>query len=129
MEKRFKQACKRAKHLSSLNVQERHRLRIALKKLRYSAEFFAPLYPAKPVTAFLERLSKLQDLFGALNDSATVETILRRIVEHAGDRCTPELLEAAAFVNGWHQSRIEPTWDQAKKRWKRFTKTDPFWRT
>jgi inorganic triphosphatase YgiF len=128
LEKRFKQSCKRAKHLSSLNVQERHRLRISLKKLRYSAEFFAPLYPAKPVSVFLDRLSKLQDLFGALNDAATVETILHRIVEHAGERSSPELLEAASFVDGWHQSRIEPTWNQAKKRWKRFTKTDPFWR-
>ncbi len=127
LEKRFKQASKRAKNLSSLNVQERHRLRISLKKLRYSAELFAPLYPAKPVATFLARLSKLQDLFGALNDSATVETISRRIVEHAGERSSPELLEAAAFVDGWHQSRIEPTWEQAKKRWKRFTRTEPFW--
>jgi CHAD domain-containing protein len=128
-DKRLKQACKRAKHLSSLNVQERHRLRIALKKLRYSAEFFAPLFAAKPVSAFLERLSKLQDLFGALNDAATVETILRRITEHAGKRSSAELLEAAAFVDGWHQSRVEPTWDKAKKRWKIFIKTEPFWRS
>jgi len=129
LDKRLKQACKRAKHLSSLNVQERHRLRIALKKLRYSAEFFAPLFPAKAVAAFLERLSKLQDLFGALNDAATVETILRRITEHAGKRSSPELLEAAAFVDGWHHSRVEPTWDKAKKRWKGFEKTEPFWRS
>lgn len=129
LDKRLKQACRRAKHLSSLNVQERHRLRIALKKLRYSAEFFAPLFTAKPVSAFLERLSKLQDLFGALNDAATVETILRRIVEHAGKRSSAELLEASAFVDGWHQSRVEPTWDKAKKRWKTFIKTEPFWRS
>ena len=124
----LKQACKRAKHLSSLNVHERHRLRIALKRLRYSAEFFAPLFPNKQVSSFLERLSRLQDLFGALNDAATVETILRRITEHAGDRSGPELLEAAAFVDGWHQSRVEPTWDKAKKRWKNFVKCDVFWK-
>jgi CHAD domain-containing protein len=129
LDKRLKQAGKRAKHLSSLNVQERHRLRIALKKLRYSAEFFAPLFQSKPVSAFLERLSKLQDLFGALNDAATVETILRRIIEHAGKRSSVELLEAAAFVDGWHQSRVEPTWDKARKRWKTFIKTEPFWRS
>jgi CHAD domain-containing protein len=128
LDKRLKQAGKRAKHLASLNVQERHRLRIALKKLRYSAEFFAPLFAAKPVSAFLARLSKLQDLFGTLNDAATVETILRRITEHAGRRSGPELLEAAAFVDGWHHSRVEPTWDKAKKRWKGFVKTDPFWK-
>ena len=129
LDKRLKQACKLAKHLSALNVQERHSLRIALKKLRYSAEFFAPLFSAKDVAVFLDRLSKLQDLFGTLNDSATVEQILRRILEHAGERSSPELLEAAAFVDGWHQSRVDPTWQKAKKRWKGFGKTYPFWRT
>jgi len=128
LDKRLKQACKRAKHLSSLNVQQRHRLRLALKKLRYSAEFFAPIFPAKVVSAFLESLSKLQDLFGTLNDAAMAETILRHINEHASGRGGMELLEALAFVDGWHQSRVEPTWEKAKKRWKRFTKTEPFWR-
>jgi triphosphatase len=129
LDRRLKQSGKRAKHLAALNVQERHRLRIALKKLRYSAEFFAPLFAAKPVSAFLERLSKLQDLFGALNDAATVETILRRITEHAGKRSSSQLLEAAAFVDGWHHSQVEPTWDKAKKRWKSFGKTNPFWKS
>jgi inorganic triphosphatase YgiF len=128
LDKRLKQACKRAKHLSSLNVQERHRLRIALKKLRYSAEFFAPLFPTKAVMVFQGRLSKLQDLFGALNDAAAAESILRRITEHAGERRSTELMESAAFIDGWHQSRIQPTWDKAKKRWKGFSKTEPFWR-
>jgi triphosphatase len=73
-------------------------------------------------------LSRLQDLFGALNDAATVETILRRITEHAGERTGPEMLEAAAFVDGWHQSRVEPTWNRAKKRWKSFVKADVFWK-
>jgi CHAD domain-containing protein len=128
LDKRLKQACKRAKHLSSLNVQERHRLRLALKKLRYSAEFFAPIFAAKPVSAFLERLSKLQDLFGTLNDAAMAETILRHINEHAGEHSGVELLEASSFVDGWHQSRVELTWEKAKKRWKRFIKTELFWR-
>jgi inorganic triphosphatase YgiF len=127
LDQKLKKACKRAKHLSSLNTEERHRLRIALKKLRYSAEFFAPLFPAKAVSGFLMRLSKLQDLFGALNDAATSEHILRRVTEHAGANGTAELLEAAAFIEGWHQSRIGPTWDKAKKRWKKFAKAEPFW--
>ena len=127
LEKAFKKACKRAKHLSRLNIEERHRLRIALKKLRYAAEFFAPLFAPKAVAGFLSRLSKLQDLFGALNDAATTELILRRVTEHAGSRAGVELSEAAAFVDGWHQSRVGPTWEKAKKRWKRFIKTKPFW--
>ena len=129
LDRLLKKACKHAKHLSRLGVEQRHRLRISLKKLRYGAEFFAPIFAQKPVGDFLQRLSKLQDLFGALNDAATAESILRRLVEHAGEQGSPALHEAAAFVDGWHQSRIEPTWKQAKKRWKRFSKTEPFWRT
>jgi hypothetical protein len=71
----------------------------------------------------------LQDLFGALNDAAAAENILRRIAEHAGERGGPELSEAASFVDGWHQSRVAPTWEKAKKRWKRFIRTKPFWAT
>jgi inorganic triphosphatase YgiF len=127
LDKSLKKACKRAKHLAVLGIPERHRLRIALKNLRYGAEFFAPLFAAKSVAAFLESLSKLQDLFGALNDAAMAEHILARITEHADSQAMPELLEAAAFVDGWHQSRIPVTWDKAKKRWKRFAKTQPFW--
>ncbi|HYM18271.1 MAG TPA: CYTH and CHAD domain-containing protein [Micropepsaceae bacterium] len=123
----FKKACKRAKRLSSLDTEERHRLRIALKELRYSAEFFASLFPPKTVSEFLERLSKLQDLFGTINDAASVKAILRRVSEHAGNRVSLELSAASAFVEGWHQSRVEPTWDKTKKRWKRFSKTDAFW--
>ena len=98
----------------SLSTAKRHRLRIALKKLRYSAEFFAPLFAPKPVANFLERLSKLQDLFGALNDAATTETILRRVLERAGER-TLALSEAAAFVDGWHQRLRRPDLEQGEK--------------
>src|SRR5215471_14245724 len=99
--KSFKKAGKRAKGLSHLNTEERHRLRIALKQLRYTAEFTTALFPAKPVAEFLKRLSKLQDLFGALNDAATTEHILRRITEHSGERVGADLFEAAAYVDGW----------------------------
>jgi inorganic triphosphatase YgiF len=128
LDRKLRKTCKRAKHLSRLSVEERHHLRIALKKLRYSAEFFAPLFSAKAVSAFLSRLSKLQDLFGVLNDASTVEKTLRRIAEHSGEQAQAELHQAAAFVEGWHQSRVPMTWKKAKKRWKRFAKTEPFWR-
>ena len=127
LDRRLKKAKKRAKHLSKLDIAERHRLRIALKKLRYTAEFFAPQFEAKSVSAFLGTLGRLQDLFGALNDAATAEHILDRISAHASGTDAHGLPEASAFVLGWHQSRIPLTWEKAKKRWKRFAKTDAFW--
>jgi inorganic triphosphatase YgiF len=127
LEKALKKAIRRAKHLTELDTDQRHKLRIELKRLRYTAEFFAPLFSGKEVKPFLERLSKLQDLFGTLNDAATAAHILRRINEHAGVGGGPERIEAAAFVDGWHQSQVGPTWDKAQKRWKRFIKAEPFW--
>ncbi len=40
LDKRNRKARKRARRLADLNTSQRHRLRIALKKLRYAAEFF-----------------------------------------------------------------------------------------
>jgi inorganic triphosphatase YgiF len=127
LDRQLKKTTKRAKHLSRFGIAERHRLRIALKKLRYTVEFFAPQFDARSVSAFLGPLGRLQDLFGALNDAATAEHILDRIAAHPGETEAPELAVASGFVLGWHQSRIPLTWEKAKKRWKRFAKTEPFW--
>lgn len=52
----------------------RHRLRINVKKLRYAAEFLAPLYRDRPVrkkqAELAKALAKLQDSLGKLNDMA-----------------------------------------------------------
>ena len=42
LDHRLKKARKRARHLKSISAEKRHKLRITLKKLRYTAEFFAP---------------------------------------------------------------------------------------
>ena len=45
--KRHKAVLKLGRDFEQLSPQERHRLRIALKKLRYTAEFFRSLYQKK----------------------------------------------------------------------------------
>ena len=45
--KRHKAVLKLGRDFEQLSPQERHRLRIALKKLRYTAEFFRSLYQNK----------------------------------------------------------------------------------
>lgn len=49
---------------------ERHRLRICVKKLRYAADFFAPLFRGTARGGFVKGLAKLQDSLGILNDMA-----------------------------------------------------------
>lgn len=80
LEKRRRQVKKRGRDLGRLSVEERHEVRIAAKKLRYGAEFFAGLYTGKKATkrheAFLSALEDLQDGLGDLNDIATGHEIL-----------------------------------------------------
>ena len=127
---RMKVAKKRARKLETLSEAERHRLRIALKKLRYAAEFFAPLYPARAVTPFLKRLSRMQDILGLLQDVAVARGTLAHLVEEPegslrGPR--PDISFAAGLVYGWHLDRASSAWKDAVRRWRKLAKTEPFW--
>jgi len=46
-----------------------HDLRISIKRLRYSLEFFAPCYESELVAPILEALSEIQDYLGELHDA------------------------------------------------------------
>jgi hypothetical protein len=49
--------------------QRHHDLRISLKRLRYSLEFFAACYDPLEVASILDSLSTMQDLLGDLHDA------------------------------------------------------------
>ncbi len=126
----FRKAKKRARKLQSLSEAERHQLRIALKKLRYTLEFFSSLYDPKMVKPFVRRLSLMQDVLGSLQDLAVARRILHDLVEAASEQQASdqgELRFAAGTVYGWHLERANVAWSEAKLRWKRLAKTEPFW--
>jgi CHAD domain-containing protein len=127
---RLKGTRKRARHLESLSDAQRHDLRISLKKLRYTAEFFAPFYEKRKVEKFLSRLSRMQDVLGALNDVAVARKTLDVLVTTESVP-TPlpraEISFAAGIVYGWHLERAARMWDDAVSRWKKFARTEAFW--
>ena len=59
-------AKKRGRAARSHEEGDLHRLRIALKKLRYTTEFFAPLYKKKTVKRYLSEVKKLPGNLGPL---------------------------------------------------------------
>lgn len=124
---RQRQACKRARHLESLTIAERHELRIALKKLRYTAEFFAPFFERPGVDKFVSRLSRMQDVLGALNDVAVAKNILESLISAEDDSARSEVSFVAGIVYGWHLERAAHTWQDAVTRWKKFARTREFW--
>jgi CHAD domain-containing protein len=122
-----KRAKKRGRHLKKMNPHECHRLRISLKKLRYAAEFFAPLYKRKAVKTWMAPLKELQDLLGHLNDVAQVRTMLGRLMMEESPSLQAELNHAAGLVQGWHQVRAARVAKKTLKRWDSFKEAEPFW--
>jgi CHAD domain-containing protein len=129
LDHRLKVAHKKTRHLKKLGAQKRHALRIALKKLRYTSEFFAPLYDESAAKDFLKPLAKMQDVLGALNDVAVARGTLTRLAAPQDSTGGAALSFAAGIVYGWHLDRAGHAWEGAKKRWKQFEKTQPFWKT
>lgn len=87
--KRFhKKMRKRCVLMKADEPRSRHRLRIASKKLRYATEFFVSYYRKKPAARFLRKLAKLQDIFGASNDTAVAGQLLRTLAQKHPDLST-----------------------------------------
>ncbi|MFM7123652.1 MAG: CHAD domain-containing protein [Fluviibacter sp.] len=76
LKRRHKRFIQGAKVVHTLNAEERHEVRIDLKKLRYTLDFFESLYPKKRVQAFLRALASTQALLGHMNDLATAEILM-----------------------------------------------------
>ena len=103
-----------------------HRLRKELKKLRYAAEFFAPLYAEKRTKQFLRRMKKLQSVFGDLNDAAMVKAMFAQtLTDIAAD---PETKRAVGWVIGASAARADASWHYARALWHDLKKTHLFWR-
>jgi inorganic triphosphatase YgiF len=92
-----KKARKLANRHAELSPAERHKMRIAFKKLRYTLEFFIPLLPQKRLKPYLAALAQLQDELGLVNDHVTAETLIAEAL--AGRPAGP--------VHGWIAGRHE----------------------
>src|SRR5262249_23278682 len=66
--------------LGGMSPEERHRVRIRAKRLRYVVEGLASALPDEhSARAYAKRLSKLQDMLGRANDAVTGARLLDAI--------------------------------------------------
>ncbi|MBA8879764.1 CYTH and CHAD domain-containing protein [Phyllobacterium myrsinacearum] len=119
------QVRKRGRGFRRLQPDERHRLRLGLKKLRYASDFFLPLYSRRAATTkYLKRLSRLQDLLGEANDISTTQELLATL-EH--DALAPQANRAVGTVIGWQGHLQTVAIKRLNSRWEAFKDTAPFW--
>ncbi len=119
----YARVLKRGRRLKSMNPEERHRLRLAVKKLRYGTDFLLPLCgEGKAVKRFRERLIELQEELGSYNDMATTASLMSGLGME-----TPDSRIAAAAIAGWQASAMMSTESRLRDAWRNFAKTKAPW--
>ena len=127
LDRRYTKLLRRGKRLEKLDAEQRHRLRIQLKKLRYCIDFFRSIFPDKRRRAFSKEIGRLQDLFGALNDAATAERLVRSLGGDGAGEVPLEAARAGGLIIGWHAAAARRGRAGLVEQWQRLVEAKPFW--
>ena len=108
--------------ISALPAPDLHDLRKQGKRLRYTAEFFAPYYGRRSTKRFVRGVSRLQEALGHLNDGAAAAELMGAL--RAGG---PDAQFADGAVQGFAAARSTDAREAIAKSWAKFRRAEPFW--
>ena len=120
LRRRFGHVMQPGADLSQMAPEDLHALRIQAKRLRYAAEFFAPLYAPRPVRRFIRRVTAVQDRLGELNDG----TVAAGLMAALGGA---ERGHAAGIVRGYVAGAHADAAAQVARAWRRLRRLTAFW--
>ena len=118
LDKLYAQCVRDGSKFQKLDTTRQHRVRKRLKRLRYLAEFVAPLFGKHETRAFLARLKPVQDALGLYNDELMALERYRGIA--ASD-------PNAWFGVGWLSARAQPNAAGCQKAMRDFARARRFW--
>jgi len=118
LQRLWRRVCRDGRRFEQLSADGQHQVRKRLKRLRYLAEFAAPLWDAKAAARFTRRLAPVQDALGACNDH-------RVALEHF--RKDAETDPRSLFAVGFLQARLPALEHEAQRRLRRLAERRPFW--
>jgi len=124
LERCRREAEKRGRGFAKQSAKDRHRLRIALKKLRYATELLSSLYAPEETRRFVQRLKRLQDDLGEINDVRTGHEIVESLVP-PGDRSG--IGRAGRRVLDWHRRRLRRNEPRLRQHLDELIAADRFW--
>lgn len=108
--------------LSGLDIAALHDIRLHGKRLRYAAEFFAPLFPGGTTRRFLRRMTALQERLGHINDGAVAAGLMSELP----GRGTAHHY-AIGVIRGFVAAQAGGGRRKFVRTWQRFLKQDLFW--
>jgi inorganic triphosphatase YgiF len=125
LDRRRRKARKRSRGFAAQSPEQRHRLRIALKKLRYTAELFTGLYDAGAARQFTQWLKRLQDRLGAANDLQTGRKLVTELAPSR--RRTPAMAHVGHRVLAWHAHRLAAAEPKLRDQLRQLYQAPRFW--
>lgn len=133
LDARLAKILKRARKLAELSPRRRHKLRIAVKKLRYATEFFAALFPGGKSARRRQRvagaLKELQGALGTLNDIEAHLRIAGTIANRRKSaRHQPQQALAIGFITGQEQPQRAACLNAALAAARHLGDVKRFWR-
>lgn len=125
LESRHAKVLRRGRALGKLDEERLHRLRIAIKKLRYAATYLAPAFASADAKPYIDATVRLQGALGALNDRAAARQMLADLATAARpteDIARPLKVLARQAASGEKRRRR-----RLERAWKEFRKAGRFW--
>jgi triphosphatase len=109
---------KDGRRFDRLTEPQQHRVRKRLKRLRYLAEFVAPLYGGRATRRFLGAVKPAQEALGRFND----ERVAQALYEEAA-RGDPDARFGADWLAGRHEAQVQA----CRKALRNLAKAKRFW--
>jgi CHAD domain-containing protein len=126
LERRRRKVRQRGKGFGSLAPRERHELRIAVKKLRYTIELFGSLFDKDGLGRFVSRLKRLQGDLGYANDVRVAHEFVTELFAQIEPR-SPAAHAWVAVLEAHDQ--ILASGERKLRRYRRqLNHAPPFWR-
>jgi triphosphatase len=126
LKRRRRKVARRSKQFGRLTPPERHKLRIAAKKLRYTIELFGSLFDQDETAGFLKKLKRLQSDLGYANDVRVAHEFLSDLFAQLDPRSSAA--HAWVAVLEVHDQILAGDERELRKYLDRLNEATPFWR-
>jgi inorganic triphosphatase YgiF len=126
LDRRRRKVRQRGKGFGSLRPGERHKLRIAVKKLRYTIELFGSLFDKDRLERFVGRLKRLQSDLGYANDVRVAHEFVTELFAQIAPR-SPTAHAWIALLEA-HDQMLAGREPKLRGYRRRLNDAAPFWR-
>lgn len=126
LDRRRRRVRGRSKGFGRLTPRERHKLRIAVKQLRYAIELFGSLFDGHDLQTFVKRLKRLQDDLGYANDVRVAHDFLTELFAQIDPRSPAA--HTWVLLLEWHDQRLAGGEPKLRKHLSRLNRATPSWR-